>query len=82
MLMKYERAFQLAKKQQKNNAIAFVEKCYSFLKTGVSDQGCGVARSRRFLDGVGFLRTLEVGVGFFYPTPTDQSNYFYITLLT
>jgi len=41
-------------------------------------QGCrvGVARSRRFLSGVGFLRTLGVGVEFFYPTVEVQLNHF------
>jgi len=39
-------------------------------------------RSRRFLGGVGvgFLRTLGVGVGFFYQTSTPyvQLNHFYV----
>ena len=36
--------------------------------------GVGVVRSRRFLGGVGvgFLKTLGVGVGFFCPTPDVQ----------
>jgi len=42
------------------------------------DLGCGVgvARSRRFLGGVRFLRTLRVGVGLFYATPTVRLNHF------
>lgn len=37
-------------------------------------QGCGVdvARSQRYLGGVGLLRTLEVGAGYFYPTPAPK----------
>jgi len=37
-----------------------------------------VQTSRRFLGGVGFIRTLGVGVGFFnlIPTPEAQLNYF------
>jgi len=39
-----------------------------------NDQGCegGVPRSRRLLGGVGFLTTLEDGVGFFCPTTTSE----------
>ena len=33
-------------------------------------------RSRRFLDGVGFLTTLVVRVGFFCPTPDVQLDHF------
>jgi len=43
-----------------------------FSQKKVYQPGCGVARSRRFLGGVRFLRTLEVGVGFFIPLP--QAN--------
>jgi len=41
-------------------------------------QGCGVGvvSSRRFLGGVGFLTTLGVGGGFFYPTPDVQLDNF------
>jgi len=47
--------------------------------------GVGVVRSRRYLGGVGvgFMTTLEVGVGFFCPNPTPEAQlgHFYITLL-
>jgi len=33
--------------------------------------------SRMFLDGVGVLTSLGVGVGFFYPTPEAQLNHFF-----
>jgi len=39
-------------------------------------QGVGVAKSRRFLGGVGFLTTLGVGVGFFCPTPDVRLDHF------
>jgi len=35
---------------------------------------------RRFLGGVGFWRTLGVGVGFFHQTPEAQSSHFCVTL--
>jgi len=56
------------------------KKCYSFPKAVVSIQDCEVkvARSWKFLGGVGFLRTLKVGVGIecFYPTQEVQLNNF------
>jgi len=42
--------------------------------TKTDHQGCGVARSRNFFGGVGFLRTLEVR--FFYPALEVQLNHF------
>ena len=56
----------------------------SELVTCCGQQGLGVARSRSFLGGVGFLTTLGVGVGFFYSTPTPevQLDRFNTTLLT
>jgi len=45
-------------------------------------QGCGVAKNRRFFDGVGFLITPGVGVG--YSVRLRQSNWiiFNITFLS
>ena len=44
-------------------------------------QGCGVVKSPRFLGGVGFLTTLEIGVGFFVRLRMSDWIIFYMTLL-
>jgi len=56
--------------------ISFILNCH--FSQGYRAQGCGVrvAKSRRFLGGVGFLTSLTVGVGFFYLTPEVQLNHF------
>jgi len=42
-------------------------------------QGCRVARNRRLFGGVGFLTTLEVGVGFFVRLRLWRSNWITFT---
>jgi len=42
-------------------------------------QGCGVARNRGLFGGVGFLTTLEVGVGYFVGLRLRKSNWITFT---
>jgi len=52
------------------------KKWYYFPKTGGSNQGSIVTRCWRNLDGVKFLRILEVGVEFFFSNRTVQFSHF------